>query len=53
MDENNEAQDTVCEILKVFKPLSWELHLCDYNVLSKSHKRENQKATWHSQRSQN
>lgn len=34
MDENSEAQDTVSEIFKVFKSLSWELHLCDYRAIS-------------------
>lgn len=40
MDENSEAQDTVSEILKVFKSLSWELHLCDYRAISEKTKRQ-------------
>lgn len=28
MDKNCEAEDNVSEVLKVFKSLSWEPHLC-------------------------
>lgn len=33
MDEDIEAEDNTCEILKVLKSLGCELHLCDYTVL--------------------